>query len=79
MQQTGKAMAASSKPKRTHTNDELFILALYVVSLINVVVVILPFPQEVKGVVAIFDVVLSPIFLADFLYRLISAPSKRDI
>ena len=68
--------ATSSKQKPINTNYEMFILALSVLSIFNLLLEILPIEQDVKTLVVIFDVALTPIFLADFLYRLISAPSK---
>ena len=69
-------MATTSKQKPINTNYELFILALSVLSIFNLLLEILPIDPYVKNLVEIFDVALTPIFLGDFLYRLISAPSK---
>lgn len=68
--------ATTSTQKPINTNYEVFILALSVLSIFNLVVEILPLAQDVKDLVAIVDVALSPIFLADFFNRLIRAPSK---
>jgi len=69
-------MATTSKQKPINTNYELFILALSVLSIFNLIVEILPINPYVQSLVMIFDVGLTPIFLADFCYRLFSAPSK---
>ena len=69
-------MATSSEQKVKNTNYEIFILALSVLSIFNLLVEILPIDQDVKNLVEIIDVALTPIFLADFLYRLISSPGK---
>ncbi len=69
-------MATTSEQKPINTNYELFILALSVLSIFNLLLEILPIDPYVKNLVEIFDVALTPIFLGDFLYRLISAPSK---
>src|SRR3954452_14196052 len=58
-------------------NYECFILALSVLSLANLaLMLILPLPQS-REIIQICDVVLSGIFLLDFGFRLISAPSRR--
>ncbi len=70
-------MATTSKQKPINTNYELFILALSVLSIFNLIVEILPTDPYVKSLVVIFDWALTPIFLGDFCYRLFSAPSKK--
>jgi voltage-gated potassium channel Kch len=69
-------MATTSKQKPINTNYELFILALSVLSIFNLIVEILPIDPYVQNLVVIFDWGLTPIFLGDFCYRLFSAPSK---
>src|SRR5260370_30542592 len=69
-------MATTSEQKPINTNYELFILALSVLSIFNLIVEFLPIDPYVRNLVVIFDVALTPIFLADFCYRLFSAPSK---
>jgi voltage-gated potassium channel len=69
-------MATTSKQKPINTNYELFILALSVLSIFNLIVEILPIDPYVQNLVVIFDWALTPIFLGDFCYRLFSAPSK---
>src|SRR3989442_491389 len=69
-------MATTSKQKPINCNYELFILALSVLSIFNLIVEILPTDPYVQSLVVIFDWALTPIFLGDFCYRLFSAPSK---
>jgi voltage-gated potassium channel len=69
-------MATTSKQKPINTNYELFILALSVLSIFNLIVEILPINPYVQSLVVIFDWALTPIFLGDFCYRLFSASSK---
>jgi voltage-gated potassium channel len=69
-------MATTGEQKPINTNYEIFILALSVLSIFNLIVEVLPIDQGVKNLVEIFDVALTPIFLFDFLSRLIKAPSK---
>jgi voltage-gated potassium channel len=56
---------------------ELFILALSILSIGNLILVLLPLGVESRNVVLIVDTGLSAIFLADFAYRLLTAESKR--
>jgi voltage-gated potassium channel len=56
---------------------ELFILALSVLSLVNLVLVLLPIGSNQREAIFVIDGALSAIFLADFGYRLLSAESKR--
>jgi voltage-gated potassium channel len=69
-------MATTSEQKPINTNYELFILALSVLSIFNLIVELLPIDPYVRSLVEICDVALTPIFLADFFQRLIRAPSK---
>jgi len=58
------------------TTYELFIGALSVLSIVNLLLYYLINDPVVSGVVAIIDGLLSLIFLADFLYRLFTAENK---
>ena len=58
------------------TTYELFIGALSVLSIVNLLLYYLLNDPVVSGVVAIIDGLLSLIFLADFLFRFFSAHSK---
>src|SRR5205814_8423821 len=69
-------VATTSKQKPINTNYEIFILAVSILSIFNLLFELLPIDQEIKDLIYIFDVLLTPIFLIDFLYRLFSAPSK---
>src|SRR6266567_6077490 len=69
-------MATTSKQKPINTNYEIFILAVSCLSIFNLLFELLPIDQEIKNLLYIFDVLITPIFLIDFLYRLFSAPSK---
>src|SRR5687768_12252096 len=59
------------------TNFDIFVLALSVLSIVNIALAIAPLNAAVHNVVLIVDGVLSLIFLADFLLRLRRAPHKR--
>src|SRR6266487_3340028 len=70
-------MATTSEHKPLNTSYEIFILALSLLSIFNLIVEILPIEQDVKNLVVTIDLALTPIFLFDFLNRLIKAPSKQ--
>lgn len=59
-----------------NTTYELFIAALSVLSIVNLVLYHLFADPAVYGVAGIIDVFLSVIFLADFLFRFFTANSK---
>jgi len=69
-------MATTSKQKPINTNYEIFILAVSCLSIFNLLFELLPIDQDIKNLLYIFDILITPIFLIDFLYRLFSAPSK---
>ena len=70
-------MAAASGRELKRENYECFILALSLLSLVNLMLIFaLPLPES-REIIQICDLVLSGIFLLDFAFRLISAPSKR--
>jgi voltage-gated potassium channel Kch len=70
-------MAKSNKQRAMNTNYEFFILALSVLSIFNLIMELLPTTDPyVKNLLNIIDIAITPIFLADFLYRLFTAPSK---
>jgi voltage-gated potassium channel Kch len=68
------------KNKRTGeqgiSSYELFIGALSVLSILNLVLLVLPISSQVKQLILIVDVALTVIFLSDFTVRFVSAPSK---
>jgi voltage-gated potassium channel Kch len=55
---------------------ELFIGGLSVLSILNLVLLLLPFADQVKQLILIVDAALTIIFLVDFAIRLASAPAK---
>jgi voltage-gated potassium channel len=61
----------------SHPGYELFILALTLLSLGNLVILALPLDPQVNTVIFIVDGLLCIFFMADFVWRLYSAPSKR--
>ncbi len=68
---------ASAGQELKSTSYELFILLVSFLSIFNLVILILPgIDPTLKGVVHIIDFFLSAIFIADFLYRLLTAESK---
>ncbi len=71
-------MAVSRPPSFKGPVYELFILPVSILSVFNVVIVLLSPWQVVQQVAVLMDVALTPIFLFDFVYRLVPAPSKRD-
>lgn len=61
-----------------NTSYELFIGALSLLSIVNLILYFLVPDPEVSSVILIMDGLLSVIFIADFLYRLFSAESKSE-
>jgi voltage-gated potassium channel len=61
-----------------NTSYELFIGALSVLSIVNLVLYYIFPDQDISNVIAIIDVVLSLIFLTDFTYRFFTAESKSN-
>lgn len=59
-----------------NTTYELFIGALSILSIFNLIIAILLPDSYLAQVVLVMDIFLSAIFLADFLFRLVTAPSK---
>jgi voltage-gated potassium channel len=57
---------------------ELFIVAISVLSLFNILIFVGPFEPDAKEIAAIVDIVLSGILLADFFGRLFVAEDRRD-
>ena len=69
-----------SQPKsvRFNVRYELFILLLSLLSIVNIVILLLPFlSTQLKNVVTIVDLLLSFIFMGDFFARLFRAQSKK--
>jgi voltage-gated potassium channel Kch len=70
-------MAQDSHPELRHSSWEIFVLALSLLSLANIVLLVLPLHDDVDNVILIVDGSLCLVFLADFLVRLRAAESKR--
>lgn len=66
--------AAASELKGT--GYELFIAALSVLSIVNIVLLYALRDDDLRTVLLVMNVVLSVIFLVDFFYRLLTTPSK---
>jgi len=58
------------------TNFDLFVIALSIFSLVNIIWYIAPLSEQINSVVLIVDVVFSLAFLVDFFLRLHRAPSR---
>ena len=70
-------MTVSAAEKREVNSYELFIGALSVISIFNIVLALVVFDPAVRNVVIIVDTGLCFVFFADFLGRLRNAESKR--
>ena len=68
----------SPRTELGNTGYELFIGALSVLSLVNIVLVTVIRDDALRAVVRAMDILLSVVFLIDFLVRLRRAPSRRD-
>lgn len=74
------ADAGGSKEQLQNPGYEIFILALSVLSLVNLVLLVLPFwplDDQQLDVIWLVDGILSIVFISDFTYRILSAESKR--
>jgi voltage-gated potassium channel len=70
-------MNAEQNNEFKSSNYELFILALSLLSLLNWVLYFILTDEDILRVVFFVDLVLSFIFMSDFIYRLFTAESKR--
>jgi voltage-gated potassium channel len=70
-------MAKERNEEFKSTNYELFILALSILSIVNWVLYFIIRDEDMHHVIFAIDLVLSVIFMGDFLYRLFTAESKR--
>jgi voltage-gated potassium channel len=62
-----------------NSSYELFILLISILSIFNLAFLIIPgFNPIVKGVVRIIDAFITVLFMGDFLFRFLTAKSKRD-
>jgi voltage-gated potassium channel len=66
------------KTRLKHPGYELFIIGITFLSLANVLVWVIAPDPEVDQIVTIIDGLLCIVFLADFFYRLATAPSRRE-
>jgi Ion transport protein len=67
----------NQKTRELRTSSyELFIGALSILSILNLVLVLLPITDQVKELILIVDSALTIVFLIDFAIRLFSAPVK---
>lgn len=57
---------------------ELFIGALSILSIVNLVLIIVFQSKYLDTVLMVMDAIMLPIFLGDFLYRLFTAPNRMD-
>jgi len=55
---------------------ELFIVALSLLSLVNIVLLALPIASDTKGALIVLEVIMSLIFIGDFVQRLVRSDSK---
>jgi len=67
---------ATSESELGNTGYEIFIGALSVLSLVNIVLFAVLRDQATRAVVQSIDILLSLVFLIDFLFRLRRAPSR---
>jgi voltage-gated potassium channel Kch len=65
----------AGKELRT-SSYELFIGALSILSIVNLVLLVIPVGDQVKDLVLIVDSALTVVFVIDFFIRLFSAPTK---
>ena len=67
-----------SHPELGNTGYEIFIGALSVLSLVNIALIALLRDDSLRTIIYFIDLLLSVVFLTDFLARLRRAPSRRD-
>lgn len=58
------------------TTYELFILLVSLLSVLNTLIVLLPFDWQIRQVAFVADLMIAPIFIVDFLFRLATAQSR---
>jgi voltage-gated potassium channel Kch len=71
-------MARERQRELRNANWEIFVLVLSLVSFVNIVLLLLPLHDDSDRVILVIDGSLCLVFLADFLYRLRAAASKRE-
>jgi len=67
---------AAAAPRQGHAYD-LFILVLTLMSLAIMVLLFLPLTPATIQLLSVYDNVICVVFLVDFTYRIVRAPSKR--
>jgi hypothetical protein len=73
--------AARAKPVRHELKDigyEIFIGAVSVLSILNIVLMYVVRDESLDTVLQAMNILLTLILFADFVYRLVTAPSRRD-
>jgi voltage-gated potassium channel Kch len=70
-------MAREPQAELRHSSWEVFVLALSLVSLANIVLLVLPLHEDSHNVILIVDAIMCIVFFADFVYRLRATDSKR--
>lgn len=70
--------AAEERAGLKNPGYEIFIAAMSILSIVNLVLVLVVQEQNLDYVLAIMNVPITLIFLIDFIYRLKSAPSKSE-
>jgi voltage-gated potassium channel len=71
------AMPDTRSQEAKHTNYELFMMGVAVLSLLNLVLSLITVNVQQWTVIAIMDIWLSLILMGDFCYRLNRAPNRR--
>jgi voltage-gated potassium channel len=72
----GTTMANDVDTELRTSSYELFIGALSILSIVNLVLLVLPLGDQVKELVLIVDSALTVVFVIDFTIRLFTAPTK---
>src|SRR5262245_19509468 len=70
------AMMVNERSELRSSSYELFIGALSMLSIINLILLVTPVSEPVRQIVFIIDVALTVVFLVDFSIRLSAAPKK---
>lgn len=70
--------AAEERAGLTNPGYEIFIAALSILSIVNLVLILVVRDESLDYVLQIMNIPITLIFVIDFLYRLKSAPSKSD-
>jgi voltage-gated potassium channel len=77
-QEAAMAREAKSPRELGSTGYEIFVGALSVLSIVNIVLITVMRNDALRNIVGVIDLLLSAIFLIDFLTRLHRAPSRAD-